>query len=316
MQKTIYISNDLTSFEYYKSVLPEIKTILKYYDKIKEVIFDFSGTYKIEPNVIPNLLCLGRVIHSLTGYKAVIRIPDTYSGGKLKNYLYLIGFTRLAKNNFEFESDPYTGFEGKKIDPLCGTIFFDEEIKESEIERGIDELVGPFAERYLKKYNVYRLEDGQIENNIENLLKELAANAASHGESYSYTTVHAKYSIKKIFIAISDSGIGFWKSCQKKHREELEYRGYELRNEVEAILYCIYMRKGSQIFGLYAVIYNTIKAGGIVRIHSNNAQVIFTPRILTEFESQSLLKDRDFWKCNVKRGLEFSGTHIEIEIPF
>lgn len=316
MQKVIYVNKYLTSAEYYRAILPEIQILLKYYDKIREVIFDFSGTHKIEPNVIPNLLCLGRVIQSLLGYKVIIRIPDTFEGGKLKKYLCLIGFLKLSKISFVFESDPYTGFDGKKIDPLCGTIYFDENIKEDEIGRDFDCLVGPFAEKYLKSFNKLSLDKGQVENKVINLLKELASNAKEHGKSYSYTTVHAKYSNRTIFIAISDSGIGFLQSCNNEHREELLARNIELHNEIEAIVYCIYMRRTSKIFGLYAVIRDTINVGGTVRIHSNDSQVIFTPRIKELFENRLLLDDTEFWKYNVKRDLEFSGTHIEIEIPF
>lgn len=316
MQKIIYINYDLTSAEYYRTILPEIKIVLKYYDKVEDVVLDFSGTYKVEPNVIPNLLCLGRVIQSLLGHKAIIRIPDTYEGGKIKKYLYLIGFMRFAKSNFEFESDPYTGFDGKNIDPLCGTVFFEKDVKENEIERGFDGLVGPFAGKYLKHFNRLYVGNGQIENDIMNLLKELAANAAIHGKSYSYTTVHAKYSLKTIFIAISDSGVGFLQSCRDKHANELYSKGKILHNEVEAIVYCIYMRRYSKIFGLYAVINNTIKSGGTVRIHSNDSQVIFTPRLQKQFEEGTLLEDEGFWKYNVKQEMEFSGTHMEIEIPF
>lgn len=316
MQKIIYVNKYLTSAEYYNALLPEIQILLRYYDKISEVILDFSGTFKIEPNVIPNLLCLGRVIQSLIEKNAIIRIPDTFEGGKLKNYLYQIRFIQLAKDIFDFESNPYTGFDGKAIDPLCGTVYFDEKVTEDKIGFEFDRLVGPFAEKYLLDYNKICLENGQVENNIVNLLKELAANAVEHGKSHSYTTVHAKYSKNMIYIAISDGGIGFKQSCQGEHAEELARKKLNIVNEVEAILYCIYMRKESKIFGLYTVIKDTISNGGTVRIHSNDSQVIFTKRIENQFRNETLLQDNTFWKYNVRHNLEFSGTHIEIEIPF
>ena len=57
-------------------------------------------------------------------------------------------------------------------------------------------------------------------------------------------------------------------------------------------------------------------SGGTVRIHSDDSQVIFTPRIQEQFRNQTMLNDSKFWKYNVKRNMNFSGTHIEIEIPF
>ena len=316
MKKIIYINDYLSSSEFYGSILPEIQIVLKYYDKVDELIFDFSGTNKVEPNVIPNFLCLGKVIKSLLGYKAIIRIPDTYEGGKLKNYLYQMKFLGLAKESFDFESDPYTGFEGKAIDPLSGTVYFEQAITDDEIGFVFDNMVAPFADKYLKKYNELKLDNGQIENNVINLLKELAANAKDHGKSYSYASIHAKYSLHTIFIAISDSGVGFLKSCIEEHLEEIKQSGLDIRNEAAAIMYCIYIRKTSKKFGLYAVIKDTINSGGTVRIHSNNSQLIFTPRIIKNFENGTLLEDSSFKKYNIKNDLKFSGTHIEIEVPF
>lgn len=316
MDKIIYVNRELTSTLFFNSIISEVQIVLKYYDKIGSVIIDFSGTKEVAPNVIPNLLCLGRVMQSVLGKKAIIRIPDTYEGGKLKNYLYNIKFIQKANDIFRFESDPYTGFEGKKIDPLCGTVFFDKNVTRTEIEYEFDKMVGPFADKYLSNYNRLCLENGQIENKIVNLLKELAINSMQHGESYSYTTIHAKYSDRKIYISISDSGRGFLNSCLSEHLSELESYDRSIINEVDAILYCIYLRKESKIFGLYSVIRDTISIGGTVRIHSNNDQIVFTKRIKDLFEMETLQEDVTFKKFNVRNGLVFSGTHIEIEVPF
>lgn len=316
MNKIILINKYLTSSEFYKNVLSEVQIVLRYHDKIDSIIFDFSGTRKIEPNVIPNLLCLGRVIESILGRKAVISIPDTYEGGKVKNYLYLIGFTKLAGNVFRFEQDPYGGLNGKQIDPLCGTIYFEDSIERDYIALAINDLVEPFAEKYLNKFERLSLEDGQMKNQITDLLKELAENAKVHGKSYSYTTVHANYMDRIIYIAISDSGIGFRESCIFEHKQALFEKQVVLHNELEAILYCVYMRNSSMKFGLYPIIRDVLRSNGIVRIHSNNTQIIFTPRIMKMFMDQKLLKDSSFCKFNVRQELYFGGTHIEIEIPF
>lgn len=316
MDKIISINKYLTSSEFYKNVLSEVQIVLRYHDKIDNIIFDFSGTRKIEPNVIPNLLCLGRVIESILGRKAIISIPDTYEGGKVKNYLYLIGFTKLAGNVFWFESDPYGGLEGKQIDPLCGTIYFRDTIERDYITFTINDLIEPFADKYLNKFDRLSLEEGQMKNQITDLLKELAENAKVHGKSYSYTTVHANYMEKTIYIAISDNGIGFRESCTLEHEQTLFENKIVLQNELDAILFCVYMRNSSMKFGLYPIIRDVLKNKGIVRIHSNNTQIVFTPRAIEAFISKKLLEDRSFCKFNVRQELSFGGTHIEIEIPF
>ena len=242
MQQIIYVERYLTSAEYYGFLLPKIQLILKYYDKTDAIILDFSGTLKIEPNVIPNLLCIGQKIKDILGYNAIIRIPDTYEGGKIKKYLFLIGFTKYSKGIYDSEFDLYTGFEGKTIDPLCGTVYFESQVSKDEIGRKFDQMIGPFAEKYLRKFDKINMFNGQIENDIINLLKELAVNAKDHGKSFSYTTVHAKYSKRIIYISISDAGQGFFRSCMEKYKKELLENNQTISNEVEAILYCIYVR--------------------------------------------------------------------------
>lgn len=316
MEKIIYVNAYLTSAEFYGSLLPEAQIVLRYYDKISNVVIDFSGTCKIDPNVIPNLLCLGRVMKSLLGYEATIRIPDTFDGGRIKFYLYQIKFLEKAKGIFLFESDPYTGFVGRMIDPLCGTVCLHENVDEDGIGNVFDSLVNPFAMKYLRDFDKEWGNDNDSNNIVLNLLKELAANAAQHGKSYSYTTVHAKFSKNRIYIAISDSGKGFLQSCKEEHADKLLKKNEILHNEVDAIVYCTYLRAGSKKFGLYAAIVETLHFGGIVRIHSNDSQIIFTPQIKEQFESKTLLQYAKFWKYNVKRNIKFSGTHIEIEIPF
>ena len=66
---------------------------------------------------------------------------------------------------------------------------------------------------------------------------------------------------------------------------------------------------------MYNVIRRVLEYDGKVRIHSNNVQIIFTPRILKSFLNEKLFDDNGFETYNVKRNLPFEGVHIEIELP-
>ena len=52
-----------------------------------------------------------------------------------------------------------------------------------------------------------------------------------------------------------------------------------------------------------------------MRIHSNNAQIIFTQRVLKEFIDNKLFEANGFVKYNLKSNIPFNGVHIEVELP-
>lgn len=304
----INIPKDLTSYGFYNNVLAEINKIER--KEEQEIILDFSETYRIEALVVPNLLCLGYEIREKFGERAKIFIPDvSYSGG-LKNYMNEIGFIKYAKKYslFEFILPPDGGMLGKRIDPICGTLYFDTQNSIDEINRGVKFGIAPFAEQYLKKFENIHVYDDSIyyRNDITEFLTEMIMNCKMHAKSFSFTTMHAKYSINKIYISVSDFGCGFYNTIGL-----LE----ECKDEVEAILAGVYKRKTSKVYGLYNVIRRVLEYNGKVRIHSNNTQIIFTPRILDNFIARKLFEDSSFEKYNIKKGLSFSGVHIEIELP-
>lgn len=315
MQKVIHIGSVLSSSFFYSSILSGVIFALRYHDRIENIILDFSETKNIEPIVIPNLLCLGRETKILLGSPIILRIPDTAEGGMLKNYLNEIDFIRLSKDVFDYETDPYTGITGKTIDPLCGTIYTDEQATEDEIYRKVHYHIEPFSEKYLKRYDVFNENTEQNENLIIHFLEELIMNARFHSGSYSYATMHARYSNHMIYIAVSDTGIGMLRSCIEEHRKELENRNIILHNEYDALRYCLSYRKESDIFGLNAITKKVLKSKGIIRYHSNDTRLNFMSNEYNAVDrvSQDLAGLPPFFTQN---GLRFGGAHIEIEIPF
>ena len=194
------------------------------------------------------------------------------------------------------------------IDPICGTLYFDTTNTIDEINRGIKFCISPFADQYLPRFEGLRMSEEGLyyENEITEFLQEVIINCKIHARSFSFTTLHAKYSAKKIFIAVSDFGSGFYNTIGISEKCE---------DEVAAILAGVYKRMDSKVYGLYNVIRRVLEFDGKVRIHSNNAQIIFTPRILKDFQERKLYNKSDFEKYNVKRNIPFNGVHIEIELP-
>lgn len=324
MNNIVEMPRYLTSSEFYTSFLKKINFLKKYHRSDNPIILDFAKTVKIEPLVIPNLLCLGRMVMGESGTHMVIRIPETLQAEKLKYYLNEINFLELAQNNiYRFESDPFTGIRGKTIDPLCGTLIFEKGLSRNEIINGISGYVAPFSEQYLEKYNAYSEKDQIYVNKVDHFLYEIIDNCRLHGKSDSILTLHARYSDRKIYVAISDIGVGFFSSWISRNSEESDadaesylLSGNRPSSELETIMCGVYKRRKSKIYGLYNIIIQTLELGGKIRIHSNNTQVLFTPRLLDLINQGKILQDESFRRWNVKEHMEFRGVHIEMEIPF
>lgn len=309
MEEFVYIEipKDLTSYEFYNSVVKEVNYKVSNGCKI---VLDFSKTFRVEPLVIPNLLCMGYFLQQKYNSKAIVDIPDTSYASGVKNYLNQIDFIEYVNKYslYDFLTTPYGGVYGKEIDPICGTQYFDPEYSDAEIFRGIEESILPFADEYLYKFLKMEQRGNKIYyvNEIVEFLTEIIINCKIHAMSFSFTTLHAKYSAKMIYISVSDMGGGFSNTIDNRK---------ENTKEVEAILYGVYKRRESKVYGLYNVIRRVLEFNGKVRIHSNNAQIIFTPRILDSFISGRIYQDVTFKKYNIKEQLPFDGVHIEIELP-
>ena len=310
MQNNVYIEipRDLNSYEFYNNVIFQ-KNKAKISNE-QNIILDFSRTLRVEPVVIPNLLCMGYELRKQYNRAAYVYIPDVSYSGELKNYLNEIDFIKYAQRFglYDFVSSPYGGLEGKHIDPICGTIYFDVDDTVDIINQKVENCIIPFADEYLYKFQSVRKCNQGIYyvNEIAEFLEEMILNCKQHAKSFSFTTLHAKYSMKKIYISVSDFGCGFGNTI----RSENSYM-----NEIEAILLGVYKRKDSKVYGLYNIIRRVLNFGGKVRIHSNNAQIIFTQRVLKEFIDNKLFEANGFVKYNLKSNIPFDGVHIEVELP-
>lgn len=301
----IELPRELTSYEFYNNLLEQKRGFdLK---KGDEVILDFSKTQEMEPLTIPNMLCLGYELKKICDRAASVYIPDVSYSGKIKNYLKQINFLEYSEHFglYNFLSSPYGGMAGKQIDPLCGTLYFDAGMSTDEISRGIRFCIDPFVDYYLYRFqNTIECEKKiYYENDITEFLKEMITNCKIHAKSFSFATLQARYSLNKIYIAVSDYGYGFSSTIGNSC------------DELSAIFEGVYKRKYSKVYGLYNVIRRVLTYGGKVRIHSNNTQVIFTPRILSQFIAGILLENESFRRFNIKKNLSFNGVHIEIELP-
>ncbi len=329
-------------------------TILKQIDNLKKqcftgcIVLDFTDVGEFESSVIPNLLILGDHIKSYSGNRPLIYIDESNTSGSLKRYLYKIGFFNLCeqKARFYLDCDKYTGWpDQNKMDDLNTTVYVEvaspEELAESQkpeypllsnrIWNYIHENLFTFSLKYLRSYQEftqYNDIQSEMESNMAlSMSHEIIKNSLIHGRSYSYVTFQINRSKKKIYLTLSDYGMGFYKNLQDK--------GIKVKNEGMAIIEGIFIRAWEEGYGLYDVVCRTLEQFGIVRIHSNNTKIVLTnvPPKEKEYEieqdgfypylyylkkkdvkglANKLLKHRGY---NYKEELFFPGVHVEIVLP-
>lgn len=301
----IEIKNNLTSYVFYNTLLPKLHD---YYVKNSQekLVFDFSQVKSIDPTVIPNLLCVGYIISSYSNEPAELLISNNIISTELKRYLNEIKFIKYAEmyNLFSFDDSLKGGWTETKMSPLNTTLLFNSTESEEETWSKLIRI-NNFLSKYLSEFNlVYN-----SSNLILELSKEIIQNSKIHGRSFAFMTLQYNYLKEKVYLSYSDCGIGFMNS--------LNEAGKSASDELEAICEGIFSRYGKP-FGLYNVISRIINRNGIVRIHSNNTQLILTNKDILGFDiikSAESFKRSLNLKTDVRKNLKYAGVHIEIELP-
>lgn len=196
-------------------------------------------------------------------------------------------------------------------------------------------------------------EQEQVSDAVLVFCRELVENALFHGWSFCFLTMQYTSNYRKqIKISVSDCGCGFLNSLERDRKrskqilqldnsgdprvEQLmrecpplqnndEIQRYanmpDIRTELEGIVYGLLSRYDKP-YGLYNVYKIVSKMGGTIRIHSNDTQIILSERLQMLFEAcrtpDSLLGTlqdaKSQYKANIRRGVKFKGTHIELDI--
>lgn len=324
----------LSSREFYKMV-DILNEIL---ESEETCILDFTDVKRIDAVVIPNLLFLGKYIEKKTGNIPYIRLGEDLSAGYLKNYLMGINFYILSDSYFYYE-DPdgrYCGLAGKSMDKRNTTerfLFGDGMVV---AQRRLFYHVLPFIDNYLGVFRREKTNSNNVldansfhNNDIARFLNEMIENTFIYAESDIIITVQTNFKKDKIFLSVSDPGTGFYESMQNHMDAEgnflpkdeetdcgINILGRRPKNEDEALLIGIYKRMFSKTYGLFNVVKNILDLKGIVRIHSNNKQLILTERLKNQFLQGTLIENLEQLKgYNIVETSLFKGVHFEMELP-
>ena len=336
----IQIDEHLTSYRFYHSLFPKLHFYAKEPEK-KTILFDFTETKSVSPLVIPNLLCVGYIIMKNYKIPPTIFVPDNSVSDRVRTYLHDIDFVKLAKSYglFSFTASIDYRTEKNIIGRLCTTREFDildGEIDEGRIKTRVSNLFGEFFTKYLAEFQ-RSPQEGALEkqsyNEVEDKCVELIMNALDHGKSFAFMTAQVNYTYNKIYISISDCGIGFRASINNQIEQHLDpFANYrrKMNDELEAIVHAIFVRaedNGNKIYGLYPLVMEVLKFGGTIRIHSMDTQLILTPKLrihlaVASSKKSDIDKIRSSFlqmvrkqNTSVYRNMKCGGSHIEIELP-
>lgn len=326
------MANIVSSREFYR-MIDELNRTLH---EGENCILDFTSISRIDALVIPNLILLGRLIESKTKFIPYIRLGEDLSAGYLKNYLAQIGFYSLSEPFYYYENPygKYGGLIGKRMDKRNTTECFSFLDGEAIARRRLFYNILPYLDFYLNEFNIYKSEDvnplniASFNNNIiAKFLEQMIDNTFEYGECDAYVTVQTNYKMNRIYLSISDYGFGFYKSIMGEKNSKLfsdnnddDVDGYNVLkrqpvNEFEAILIGMYKRKNSKTYGLFNVIKKVLQYKGVIRIHSNDSQIILDEDATGSFIDESLARVKKVSRYNFIETSIFNGVHIEIELP-
>lgn len=332
----IEINGNLTSYVFYNEILSKLHDYYFNNETQKKIIFDYSGVSSIDPLVIPNLLCIGYIIKQTSEYTPEIFIPNNINFGELKRYLNEINFVNLVEtfNLYDFDMSVKAGWDKPGMDKLNTTMYFeypkfnnDYNPSEVDLRDSIDKMVSYKFNRFFNKFLSYYNNFNTQTNVLLELSKEIIENSIIHGNSFAFATIQYNYHIEKVYLSFSDCGRGFLKSFKFKLNDDVETSKLSkdlndkiknISNELDGISLGIYYRY-NESYGLYDAIKKVLAKNGIVRIHSNNTQIVLTASNQLELavceNAKDFLEALKKKKNNIRNNLKYQGTHIEIELP-
>lgn len=302
----------------------------------KLLFIDLSVCKEIEGSVIPNLLVTGMIIKGNTWNVPILYIPEN-GDCKIINYLREIQFEAINEFLDIFYIKTNGGMRKKneyKLPDFCTTLYLNKALSEERISEELQRKYLTLFTRYLDEFT-YEIKNNKTQktefvNLLEIFCKQICYNAVLHGESFCFVTMQVNQSRKKIFISIADCGKGMYEGFKNKleyhplllpqnTKEMKKYERYEI--DSMAIIEGIIYRFNDPIYGLWNVLKSVMDAKGIVRIHSGKARVIISELECEMFEKYKkreaarLLYQKLKTEICISETPDYSGTHVEIELP-
>lgn len=325
-----------TPFYFYNDFMKRFAVEFQKFESDEQIVFALSddtnpymGKYRIDPISIPLLLSLSQqVVNYKRGKSIRLELSSAPALNKAMEFLYRSNFFDLVGDNmnpcfpigqhiFNYEKGFIGGFRDNQIRPEHKVRFYSK--KDNGVQDIIEYCNSDDEKRNLLidhySYEVFRhfgpiLENIDDENTNEyiEILSELITNGVVHSESDVFALMYAdRFSTK---FSISDNGIGFEKSLNKKNDKKEILK--EFKNKIHkennlsktvyaesfvAILEALFYSMIKDRLGLFDLMINVVdKLHGYFRLHNDYCQIIISNRM--ESVIQDLKKCREEFRGN------------------
>lgn len=324
---------NLTPFVFYDYLLPALRTCLLQ-KKPSLISLDMTDVGSVSPLVLPNLIVVGKILSEHFGTPGTL-ILSTRNVSMLQ-FLTGMGFFRFLNRHrfFLYDEQFVFPFHGKLEGDLADVVYV------PPVDRSPEEIFRLILrDNSSIEYFVRHFQSFRMANVFARTIAELTHNCFKHGASPAAISVYGGPKLG-LRCAVSDYGLGYLASLLKNPHELLVYSESELRKadrlaHFRAIVEAVCRRLGQETYGVWTVMRDIAEAGGTTRIHSSDTQVLFTPRIQSEFaaiDSTASIRDRgramaaillgrakhaDSLQSSVVRirDSRLAGVHIEFELP-
>lgn len=348
----IRLSDKLSSFQIYDSVLKQLSGYYSTEGRNKSPIISLIDVCYINANAMPLLMCILNIIYRYHREEAV-KIQCNYQP-KLFYFLYHSNFFFYAKDRLKFIEidDDFIGGFDEYVDHKYRQqhkLHVYQPIK-NYYDLSPNEQIEKRGEIYeFLAYHLVPRDYGQVLSDIGKLgdkyvrecimlISEIIANAQVYSKSLCYSYLQTnKYST---IISVADVGIGLSQSLNRKrmnniykgdkfefYKDKKEIIKYEYRNlfleDYLDIMEALYYSECQDRINLWYLKNMIVRNQGILRIHTNTTQVIFTSARCKNCTKGSL----ECMECLLKESkirsayspvkifdTKLAGVHIEIEI--
>lgn len=335
------LSGKITSLILYKNFIQKLNKWYKKHGNKNVPTLDLSGIEGIDALCLPNLLSIATIIKSFHKESLNIILPYDY---RVVNFLnnsefLLTGeleYLNLFKYNHEMVSKAsfFIDTENRKEHKVHHYMPDMKYYKLTDIDEQLSYRTLMYENiRYIVVPDNYKkvIEDKNIltDNEVDDLLDiiaEIICNSVLYSKSISYAFVQTDR-FKSCF-SISDVGIGFKNALKNKKNFDYyiqrKYKQHIKDDKFEDLLYIIEILNYSMnqnrrnLWSLKNLIVNN---GGILRIHNNSTQVVFTANRCsgcTKRAEECLLCLKESYDNGLSNLRIFEGrlrgVHIEVEL--
>lgn len=309
--KIIKTEEKITSYAFYKKIVPEVLEKLEYIEEGEDCIVDLSATKSVDAMAVPLLLNMARWIIEKAKVVPQLYIPNLKHYDNLKRYLEKVGFFNICDfyNYYEVNTER---IPVKRDTANLVTYVFTENAKDNsqkERERIEEYVCRKLTDntyllfwKYWAEYDISQ-NPNSFANGVERVTRSICANTGIHTKENAILTLQRNIELKRVCISLADCGQGLFSTLKKKIKDEGFHPALISPDEFEklcgekadlyAIAEALSYRFMDKKYGLYHVMMKNLELEKkrtpkirpeeerrdnkwAMRIHTNQKRMVFT----------------------------------------